>query len=106
MFVFLSMEAENVDSLCRRTYDYDGEMDVWRDRKLSDNSYNLLGTQSVADVVRHGRLRWFRHLKRNNVNDWMSACRKMKVVWGEIKYNVEAGRLRVKKHPKNRKIPT
>ena len=39
----------------------------------------LLGVQSVADVVRHGRLRWFGHLKRRSVDDWVSACRKVEV---------------------------
>ena len=28
------------------------------DRKRSVNLYSLLGVQSVADVVRRGRLRW------------------------------------------------
>ena len=34
---------------------------------------------SVADVVRHGRLRWFGHLERRSVDDWVSACRKVEV---------------------------
>ena len=29
-----------------------------KDRKHSVDLYSLLGVQSVADVVRHGRLRW------------------------------------------------
>ena len=29
----------------------------------------------VADVVRRGRLRWFGHLERKSVDDWVSACR-------------------------------
>ena len=29
--------------------------------------YSLLGVQSVADVVRHGRLRWFGHLEHKSV---------------------------------------
>ena len=37
--------------------------------------YSLLGVQSVADVVRHGRLKWFGHLERRSVDDWVSACR-------------------------------
>ena len=36
---------------------------------------NLLGINCVADVVRQGRLRWFGHLERNSVDDWVSACR-------------------------------
>ena len=40
--------------------------------------YSLLGVQSLADVVRHGRLKWFGHLERI-VNDWVSDCRKVEV---------------------------
>ena len=29
----------------------------------------------AADVVRRGRLRWFRHLERKSIDDWVSACR-------------------------------
>ena len=39
--------------------------------------YSLLGVQSMTDVLRHGRLRWFGHLERRNVDDWVSACRKV-----------------------------
>ena len=41
--------------------------------------YSLLGVQSVADVVRRGRLRWFGHLERRSVDDWVLACRKVEV---------------------------
>ena len=30
-----------------------------------------LGVQSVVDVVRRGRLRWFGHLERRSVDDWV-----------------------------------
>ena len=33
------------------------------------------GINCVADVVRCGRLRWFGHLERKSVDDWVSACR-------------------------------
>ena len=42
---------------------------------LSMDFCSLLGVQSVADVVRCGRLRWFGHLECKSVNDWMSVCR-------------------------------
>ena len=45
-----------------------------KDRSHSVDLYCLLGVQSVADVVRHGRLRWFGHLKRKGANDWVLAC--------------------------------
>ena len=50
-----------------------------KDRKRSVDLYCLLGVQSVANVVRCGRLRWFGHLERSNVDDWASACRKVEV---------------------------
>ena len=40
-----------------------------KDRKRSVDFYSLLGVQSVADVVRRGRLRWFGHLERRSVVD-------------------------------------
>ena len=48
-----------------------------KDRKHSVDlfSLNFLGVQSVVDVVRRGRLRWFRHLECKSVDDWVSACR-------------------------------
>ena len=46
-----------------------------KDRKRSEDLCNLLGINCVADVVRRGRLRWFGHLKRKSVDDWVSACR-------------------------------
>ena len=47
-----------------------------KNRKRSVDLDNLLGVQSVADVVRHGRLKWFGHPERRSVGDWVSACRK------------------------------
>ena len=41
------------------------------------NLNSLLGLQSVANVVRLGRWRWFGHLECRNVDDWVSACRKV-----------------------------
>ena len=40
-----------------------------KDRKRSEDLYSLLGIQSVAKVVRHGRLRWFEHVERKNKDD-------------------------------------
>ena len=36
-----------------------------------------LGINCVADVVRHGKLRWFGHLERKSVDDRVSACRRL-----------------------------
>ena len=56
-----------------------------KDRKRSVDLYSLLGVQSVADVVRHGRLRWFGHVERRSVDDWVSACRKVEVAGARCK---------------------
>ena len=39
-----------------------------KDRKRSEVLYSVLGIQSVAEVVKHGRLRWFGHVE-------MTGCR-------------------------------
>ena len=65
-----------------------------KDRKQSKDLNNLLDIQSVADVVRCGRLRWFVHMEHYNVDDWVSACKSVEVtglkcrgrgrkIWGE-----------------------
>ena len=33
----------------------------------------------MAEVVRHGRLRWFGHVERKSGYDWVSACRNVVV---------------------------
>ena len=48
----------------------------WRIEELSLDLYSLLSIQSVPDLVRCGRLRWFRHQVRD---DLVSNRRKMKV---------------------------
>ena len=55
------------------------------DRKHSVDLYSLLGVQSVADVVRRGGFRWFGHLERRSVDDWVSACRKVEVAGARCK---------------------
>ena len=35
--------------------------------------------ESVSDVVRCGRLRWFGHMERKQPDDWVSACRQIVV---------------------------
>ena len=33
-----------------------------------------LGIEGVVEVMRRGRLRWFGHVERKEVDDWVSAC--------------------------------
>ena len=40
-----------------------------KDRKRSVDLYSLLRVQSVAEVVRRGRLRWFGHVERKSGDD-------------------------------------
>ena len=42
-----------------------------KDRKHSVDLYSLLRVQSVAEVVRRGRLRWFGHVERKSGDDWV-----------------------------------
>ena len=58
---------------------YDLQSFSLKDRKRSEDLYSLLGIQSVANVVRCGRLRWFGHVERKNRDDWVSACRNVVV---------------------------
>ena len=51
-----------------------------KDRKRNEVLYSLLGAQSVAQVVRRGRLRWFGHVESTSEDDWVSACRNVEVV--------------------------
>ena len=38
-----------------------------------------LGIEGVVEVMRRGRLRWFGHVERKEVDDWVSACRNLEV---------------------------
>ena len=50
-----------------------------KDRSRSEELRGCLGIEGVADVVRRGRLRWFGHVERKRDDDWVSACRNIKV---------------------------
>ena len=49
-----------------------------KERKCSVDLYNLLGVQSIDEVVRRGRLRWFGHVECKSENDW---CRPVAMWW-------------------------
>jgi hypothetical protein len=50
-----------------------------RDRVASKELRMRLGIESVLDLVRRSRLRWFGHVERKNNNDWVSRCRNVSV---------------------------
>ena len=50
-----------------------------KDRELNVDLYSLLGVQSVDEVVRHDKLRWFGHVERKCGDDWVSACKNVVV---------------------------
>ena len=66
-----AMKAENLYSLERA----ERIMVRWmcgvflKDRKRIEVLYGLLGVQSMAKVVRRGRLRWFGHVERKSGDD-------------------------------------
>ena len=38
-----------------------------------------LDIEGVVEVMRRGRLRWFGHVERKEVDDWVNACRNLEV---------------------------
>src|SRR5271163_1672770 len=54
-----------------------------KDRCRSEELRGRLGIETVTDVVRKGRLGWFKHLERKKEYDWVSSCRSM-VVEGRV----------------------
>ena len=48
-----------------------------KDRKCSEDSCTEINC--VADVIRRVRLRWFGHLERKSVDDWVTSCRRLVV---------------------------
>ena len=43
-----------------------------------------LGIEEVVEVMRRGRLRWFGHVERKEVDDWVSSCRNLEVAGKEV----------------------
>ena len=50
-----------------------------KDRITSGELLDRVGLVDVTEVVRRGRLRWFGHVERRGVGDWVSGCRSMEV---------------------------
>ena len=45
-----------------------------RDKVPTVERRRRLGIEGVVKVMRRGRLRWFGHVERKEVGDWVSAC--------------------------------
>ena len=50
-----------------------------KDRIHMDELRQRLGVDSVIEVARQGRLRWFGHVERKSREDYVSACRELEV---------------------------
>ena len=50
-----------------------------RDKVPTVELRRRLGIEGVAEVMRRGRLRWFGHVERKEVDDWVSACRNLEM---------------------------
>src|ERR1043165_128508 len=47
---------------------------TFKNKKSSEELREYLGIESVTDVMRRGRLRWFEHIERKSKDDWVLAC--------------------------------
>ena len=50
-----------------------------RDKVPTVELRRKLGIECVVEVKRRGRLRWFGHVERKEVDDWVTVCRNLKV---------------------------
>ena len=50
-----------------------------RDKVPTVELRRRLGIEGVVEHMRRSRLRWFEHVERKEVDDWVSACRNLKV---------------------------
>src|SRR3989442_15718702 len=55
------------------------------ERRACEELRQGLGIESVDRVVSRGRLRWYGHVERKNVDDWANKCRNLEVVGGTRK---------------------
>ena len=49
------------------------------DKKSSEELRQRLGIDSVSDVIRRSRLRWFGLVERKEDDDWVKACQRLEV---------------------------
>jgi hypothetical protein len=51
-----------------------------RDRVPSEELRAWVGVETIRDVCRKNRLRWFGHLERKGDDDWVKRCTSLEVV--------------------------
>ena len=56
-----------------------------KNRISSEELNRRLGIESVAVIVKRGRLGWFGHLEPKDTSEWVSACRNFEVAGEKIK---------------------
>ena len=56
-----------------------------KQRIASEELNRRLCIESVAVIVRRGRMGWFGHLERKDTRDWVSACRRFEVTGEKLK---------------------
>ena len=59
-----------------------------KNRISSEELNRRLCIESVAMIVKRGRLGWFGHLERKDTSDWVSACRNFEVTEKKSKEGV------------------
>ena len=45
-----------------------------KDRRTSEGLRRLFGIEPITTVIRSGRLRWYGHVMRKNVEHWVKKC--------------------------------
>ena len=50
-----------------------------RDKVPTVELRRRFGIEGVVEVMRRGRLNWFGHVERKEVDDWVTACRNLEV---------------------------
>ena len=54
-------------------------MDMWKDRKTSEELRKLVGVEPITTFIRSGRLRWYGHVMRKGDKDWVKNCMEYRV---------------------------
>ena len=61
------------------------QMIIWmcgismKDRRTNEELRRLVGVEPITAVIRNGRLRWYGHVMRKSVEDWVKKCMEFRV---------------------------